>query len=132
MSDHHDDNQIRHDIHTTNGSFTQVESVTEHGGRDLLDAGLRAAKRGWKILICKSDKTPLVDHWKQDATTDKLTISRWAKQYPGGLWARALEADVVILDLDIKNGKNGPKEFEGLQGCEPAAFVAPRVATATY
>jgi hypothetical protein len=127
----HDDLNCQQQCNTS-GARAQGGNVTEHGGRDLLDAGLQAARRGWKIFICKSDKTPIgIKHWKEEATRDELTISRWAKQYPGGLWARALEADVVILDLDIKNGKNGPKEFEHLQGCQPAEFAAPQVATAT-
>jgi hypothetical protein len=107
----------------------QGVSLAELCGRDFLDAGLQAAKRGWRIFPCKGDKKPLVDHWDKVATTDELTITRWAKQYPGGLWGRALEADVVVVDLDIKNGKNGFKEFENLQGCKPEEFVAPRVAT---
>jgi hypothetical protein len=126
MSDHHDDNQIRHTIHSTNGTGTQAE----YGDRDLLDAGLQAARHGWRIFICKGDKTPIgIKHWKEEATTNELTISRWAKQYPGGLWTRALGADVVVIDLDIKRGKNEFKEFQMLQGCQPVEFVAPRVAT---
>jgi hypothetical protein len=101
----------------------------EYGGNDLLDAGLQAAKRGWRIFPCKGNKRPLVDNWDEVATTDELTISRWAKQYPGGLWGRALDADVVVIDLDIKNGKNGFADFQNLQGCKPDEFGAPRVAS---
>jgi hypothetical protein len=109
----------------------QGASVAEHGGGDFLDAGLQAAKRGWRIFPCKGNKKPLVDHWNKVAATDELTITRWAKQYPGGLWGRALEADVLVIDLDIKRGKNGFKEFERLQGCKPEEFAAPRTATAS-
>jgi hypothetical protein len=126
MSDQRDDNQIRQQQYTPKTPGTQAEC----GGRDFLDAGLQAAKRGWRIFPCRGNKRPLVDHWDEVATTDELTISRWAKQYPGGLWGRALDADVVVIDLDIKNGKNGFREFEELQGCKPDEFVAPRVATA--
>jgi hypothetical protein len=103
----------------------------QHGGKDLLDAGLRAADRRWRIFPCKGDKTPLVDHWPQVATTDKLTIARWAKQYPGGLWGHALDADTVVIDLDIKRGKNGFARFEERQGCKADEFEAPKVATSS-
>jgi AAA domain/Bifunctional DNA primase/polymerase, N-terminal len=42
-----------------------------------------------------------------------------------------LPEDIVVIDLDMKRGKNGIKEFETLQGCNPNQFDAPRVATAT-
>ena len=37
----------------------------------------------------------------------------------------------MVVDLDMKYGKNGIREFENLQGCKPEEFDAPRVATAT-
>jgi hypothetical protein len=107
-----------------------AERLLECGGENLLDAGLRAADRGWKIFPCKSDKTPLVQ-WSQAATADEATITAWAKHWPGALWGRALPADTLVLDLDQKRGKNGIKEFEQLQGCKPEQFGAPRTATAT-
>ena len=107
-----------------------VERIKEWGGNDLLDAGLRAAKRGWNIFPANGKKVPLV-RWSQAATTDEATITAWAKHWPGALWGRALPQDVVVVDLDMKHGKNGIREFEKLQGCKPGEFDAPRVATAT-
>jgi len=108
-----------------------AERLFENGGENLLDAGLRAAKRGWKIFPCNGKKEPLTQHGFKDATTDEAIIRAWAKNWPGALWGRALEASVLVIDLDMKHHKNGIREFERLQGCKPEQFVAPRVATAT-
>jgi Bifunctional DNA primase/polymerase, N-terminal len=122
--------------HTTvNGGAGKAQSAAERlfvcGGENLADAGLRAAKRGWKIFPCNGKKEPLTSHGFKDATTDEAIIRVWAKSWPGSSWGRALEASVLVIDLDMKHGKNGIREFERLQGCKPEQFVAPRVATAT-
>jgi len=131
-----DGGDLNHRQHTTvNGGGGKAQSAAErlfeNGGENLLDAGLRAAKRGWKIFPCNGKKEPLTEHGFKDATTDEEQITAWAKQYPGALWGRALPNDEVVLDLDMKHGKNGIREFEKLQGCKPEEFEAPRVATAT-
>jgi hypothetical protein len=106
------------------------EHIKEWGGLNLLDAGLRAARRGWRIFPCDSKKQPIVK-WAQAATTDEATIETWAKQWPGALWGRALDKDTLVIDLDVKHGNNGIREFERLQGCKPGQFEAPRVVTGT-
>jgi hypothetical protein len=119
---------------THNSAFVgklQVSEFDELGGKDLLSAGLQAAKYHWRIFPCKANKEPLVNNWPQVATTDPATITAWATRWPGAIWARALPADVVVLDLDRKHGLNGVMEFERLQGCHPDKFVAPRVITGT-
>jgi AAA domain/Bifunctional DNA primase/polymerase, N-terminal len=107
-----------------------AERDKECGGKNLLDAGLQAAKRGWKIFPCDGKK-PLTLHGFKDATTNEKQITSWAEIYPGALWGRALPKDIVVVDLDMKYGKNGIREFEKLQSCKPEQFDAPRVATAT-
>jgi hypothetical protein len=106
-------------------------AFAEHGGSDLLDAGLRAAQRGWKIFPCHSNKKPLTENGFHDASTDEQRIRAWAKQYPGGLWGYAIPKGIVLVDLDLKRAKNGIAEFEKLQGRKPDQFDAPRIATAT-
>jgi hypothetical protein len=127
-----DDSVIRQDNYTTTNSGLQAESLYEaNGGTDLLDAGLRAIARGWKIFPCDGKKIPLTPHGHKDGTTDEKQIRAWAKQYPGALWGFALPKDIVVVDLDMKHGKNGKREFETLQGCKSEAFVAPHVITGT-
>ena len=75
-----------------------AERLFENGGENLLDAGLRAAKRGWKIFPCNGKKEPLTQHGFKDATTDEAIIRAWAKTWPGSSWGRALEASVLVID----------------------------------
>ena len=127
-----DDGVNRHDTYTTTGGRSKVrDNAEENGGENLLDSGLRYIKRGWKIFPCNSRKIPLTPHGFYDSTTDEVQITEWAKQYPAALWGFALPKDIVVIDLDMKHGKNGIREFERLQGCKPEEFDAPRVATAT-
>jgi hypothetical protein len=119
---------------TTNRRAQQqsaAEQINEFGGTDLLDAGLRAIARGWKIFPCNGKKIPMTSHGVYDGTTDEQQIRTWAKQYPGALWGLALPKEIVVIDLDMKHGKNGISEFEKLQGCKPEEFDAPRVRTGT-
>src|SRR5262249_45666768 len=131
-----DGGALNHRPHTTvkgGGNKAQIvaERLVENGGENLLDAGLRAAKRSWKIFPCNCKKEPLTSHGFKDATTDEAIIRAWARNWAGALWGRALEASVLVIDLDMKHGENGILEFEKLQGCKPEEFDAPRVATAT-
>src|SRR5215467_11054438 len=106
-----------------------AERLRKWGGEGLLDAGLKAAESGWRIFPCNGKKEPLTPHGFKDATTDETVIRAWAKSYPGALWGRALEKDTVVIDLDTKHGKNGIREFERLEGCNPDQIGAPRVRT---
>ena len=130
------DDMNRHQQYTTNGGGKQQQDnadclFDEFGGSDFLDAGLKAIERGWKIFPCNGKKQPLTDHGFKDATTNEVTTRAWAKQYPGALWGYALPENIVVIDLDMKRGKNGIREFEKFQLCKPEEFEAPRVATAT-
>jgi hypothetical protein len=108
-----------------------VPSVDANGGENFLDAGLRAIARGWAIFPCNGKKIPLTLHGFKDATTDEQQIRTRVERYPGALWGYAVSKDTVVLDLDMKHGKNGKLEFEKLQGCKPEEFDAPRVITGT-
>jgi hypothetical protein len=134
--DDDDDLKNRQQHTTTNGGEKQQQSTAdclfdEFGGSDLLDAGLKAIKRGWKIFPCNGKKQPLTTNGFKDATTDEAIARGWVQKWPGALWGRALLEDTVVIDLDTKHGKNGIREFERLQGCSPDQYNAPRVRTGT-
>jgi hypothetical protein len=103
----------------------------ELGGENLLDAGLRYARRGWKISPVDGNKEPLTPHGFKDATTDEAVITAWAKRWPGANWALAVGDGLLVIDLDNKRRPTGIQEFERLQGCKPEEFIAPRVRTGT-
>jgi hypothetical protein len=117
--------------HSISTNSCKASEFNELGGNDLLDAGLQAGARGWRIFPCKANKEPLIDNWPQFATTNPTTIKAWALRWKGAWWARALPPEIVLVDLDRKHGLNGVAEFERLQGCHPDQYVAPRVITGT-
>ena len=133
----HGDDEVNRQNHSTKqpgeskASGSSELLFDEFGGSELLDAGLRAALRGCAIFPCNGKKEPLTAHGFKDATTDEQQIRTWVKAFPGGLWAYALPKEIVVIDLDLKHGNNGIKEFAKLQHCKPEEFGAPRVATAT-
>jgi hypothetical protein len=126
-----DDGVNRYTNYNTTSGRKQAPDITERGGSDLLDAGLRYIARGCKIFPCNGKKIPLTLHGFKDATTDEQQIRAWVERYPGALWGYAVPKNIVVLDLDMKHGKNGKLEFEKLQGCKPEEFDAPRVITGT-
>jgi hypothetical protein len=103
----------------------------EYGGDSFLDAGLRAIVRGWPIFPCNGKKEPLTLHGYKDSSINEQQVREWATKNPGGLWGYALPKEIVVVDLDMKHGKNGIHEFEELQGYHPEQFDAPIAATAT-
>jgi putative DNA primase/helicase len=129
----HDDDVNRQPNNSTDSAGAQAPSAADQikrfGGVDLLDAGLRAAQRGWEIFPCNGKKEPLTPHGFKDATTDEQQIKAWAKSLPGALWGYALPKEIVVIDLDMKHGCNGIREFEKLQHSSPYQFGAPCVRT---
>jgi hypothetical protein len=119
------------DKSSTAAAEAQAEDakVNELGGLDLLDSGVRHARRGWRIFPVDGKKVPLTPHGFKDATTDEARITAWARRWPGANWALAIGDGLLVIDCDNKRGSNGIHEFERLQGCKPEEFNAPRVRT---
>src|SRR6516164_1412692 len=91
---------------------------------------LRAyANYGLRLFPCRADKKPLVPHWRDDATCDDAAIAAWLRQWPHADWAWAVAATVVVVDIDVKGGKNGYRDFERLDGHDPRTVDAPAATT---
>lgn len=81
-----------------------------------LAAALRVAKEGCPVFPCNpKDKSPYVK-WKTAATTDQKEIARLWGRYPNAIPGMVTggASGFVVIDLDVKNGKNGIDEFERL------------------
>jgi predicted P-loop ATPase len=67
----------------------------------------------------------------KDATTDPKTIKTWWRQHPhaDALWA--VSPDCIVIDLDFKNGRNGPRDFERLTGLVISAINTPTASSPT-
>ena len=64
-------------------------------------------------------KKPLTLHGFKDATSDPEVIKAWRRKWAHCDFGWAVPADVIVVDVDVKHGKNGYADFKGLAGCDP-------------
>jgi hypothetical protein len=93
-----------------------------------LDSALAYAALGLRTFPVTARKIPLIK-WRDGATTDSATIETWWRRWPHAEPGWALPAGVVVIDIDIKTGKNGYNDFARLEGCDPRAIEAPSTST---
>ena len=83
----------------------------------LLEAALRYAQQGWAVHpLVPHSKAPLSAHGCKDATTDADQIRAWWAEHPGaniGIATGAISG-IVVLDVDVKNGKPGNQTLAAL------------------
>src|SRR5262249_49569558 len=88
------------------------------GSSDRLDDTLYHAANGKHVFPCNPlTRAPLTDHGFKDATTNPDQIRTWWMRWPDaliGFWPGP--SDIAVLDIDMKNGKNGLAEFYRLTG----------------
>lgn len=80
----------------------------------MVDRALWCARKGFRVFPLKpGGKTPAHKGWQQEATTDEATIQRtWnGTDYNIGV---ATGAGLVVIDIDVKNGKPGEETFASL------------------
>ena len=94
----------------------------------LLDAALRYARLGWRVIPLRPrDKRPLLADWQNKATCDPLTVKGWWRRWPDaniGI-ATGVGSGVFVLDVDGKNGG-----FDALEALEDSNGLLPITATA--
>lgn len=79
---------------------------------DCLHAALKCAERGWPVFPCGRDKKPLTDHGFKDATTDEGKVRSFWAQHPSAIIGVATgQSNLVVVDLDCKNGQPGLDEW---------------------
>jgi Bifunctional DNA primase/polymerase, N-terminal len=60
----------------------------------------------------KPGKHPRSGGWQKNATTDQATIRQWFALHPFANFAIIAGVDSVVLDLDVRPGKDGVAELE--------------------
>lgn len=96
-------------------------------------AAIEYAARGWAVFPIQppvagdkeSGKRPLTPRGKDDATTDERIIDVWWSTWPDANVAIACEpSGLVVLDVDVGNGKLGAKSLEEFDAELPRTLTA--------
>jgi hypothetical protein len=88
---------------------------------------LSLAARGWRLFPCvPHTKTPLQKSWHTLASSDPVTISKWAVKHPGCNWAVACgpESGFWVLDVDGEKGRLSLALLEAQHGPLPATLTS--------
>jgi hypothetical protein len=109
----------------------------EGAGDDTCSWALAYAAAGMKIFPVRADKTPISDaalglkHGFLDASVDSDLIRRWWAKYSFAEIGWAVPAEVVAVDIDMKNGSNGLRDFERLEGKPADEIETPQASSPT-
>lgn len=82
-------------------------SLSQTQNQALVTAALEYAQKGVPVFPCRPNKRPWTEHGFQDATTSTEQIKSWWNRWPDALIGVPTGIKFSVLDLDVKNGKNG-------------------------
>lgn len=81
---------------------------------------MACTRLGWRVFpLAATTGTPAIRNWPERATTDREKINEWwgwSFMGAGVGIATGAESGFWALDLDVKNGLNGPASLMKLQG----------------
>src|SRR5258707_7721696 len=99
--------------------MTSVQRTAE-AAESALDAALAYAERGWRVLPLHSTGkragTPRILDWPNQASADADVIRSWWAKWPAS-WigiACGPESRLVVVDLDVREDKDGVAEWKSL------------------
>lgn len=73
-----------------------------------IDHARALAAQGFRVFpLIPNDKRPAIERWPDKATTDLATIDRYWRSHPDANIGIATGAGLMVVDVDMKNGKNG-------------------------
>jgi len=81
-----------------------------------IECALQLAARGFNVFpVRENSKMPLIEQWPSRATTDPKQIERWWDEWPEaniGICTTDFKGrHLVVVDLDVKDGKDGVALF---------------------
>lgn len=78
-----------------------------------LEGALGYAALGWRVHPCRPGRKEPLTRWRDEATTDPVTITAWWRRWPHANVAVCTGAPGPdVLDVDVKNGAAGMALFE--------------------
>jgi hypothetical protein len=93
-----------------------------------LDCALAYADAGFRVFpynVTTADKRPHIKGWPTKATTDPTTLGDWWPRWPQADVGWPVPNGTVAIDLDVKNGNDGIKDFIELDGRCPFDIETP-------
>lgn len=100
-------------------------------GQSNLATALKLSNAGFRIFPARaSDKRPHVKDWPNVATTDAEQLARWWRKWPDAMPALPTgeSSGVAVLDIDMKDGKDGMATLRGL-GFDPDSLSPAMIET---
>lgn len=92
----------------------------------FLDSALSLSKKGFHVFPITPNKKapPLIQDFPTQATRDEEKIKAWWNKWPDaniGISTSAFRDSeaLVVIDIDVSNGKKGMETFEQLKGVHP-------------
>ena len=99
----------------------------------VADAAVHYGTYGYRVFpVCPRSKMPLIGKGGfHNATTDRSLILDWWKRWPHAMIGVACggEKRLVILDIDVKDGKNGLKNLSKLEAKHAKLPIGPVLRT---
>lgn len=88
----------------------------EDNTNPFLEAALFYAGLGWHVFpVVPKGKAPITPHGFKDATTDPTQIRQWWYYNPeANIGVNCGLSNLVVFDLDVKNGHDGPATWRDL------------------
>lgn len=87
-----------------------VSPMTEN---TVVAMGIAYAKRGWPVFpVDSKTKVPLIKDWPNRATTKPELIRRIWEKVPNAGIGIVTGSGLVVVDLDVKDGKDGPGNWD--------------------
>lgn len=93
--------------------------------KGMVDHAIQHARMGFRVFpLVPNGKTPLIQEWQNEATQDKGKIREWWGQWPNAniaiLAGKYIDPDkkdryLVVVDVDVKDGKKGLETVEKLK-----------------
>ena len=92
---------------------------------------LAYVRAGLAIFPFNARREPLILGGFYSAIRDESILRKWWTEWPAADPAWAVPKAVVALDLDMKDGRNGYRDFSELEGCATDEIQTPQASSPT-